>query len=358
MSSPQQPDPLYFPRNDRARDQRLLFNETHPGNERIEHPSQAALYEANTKLEQQDQEIIRLRAELDDIRGRAKLKAPKGARKYVILPDQQIPWHDRELHEVVLRMLDEERPDGVILSGDITDAPQFSLKYPWNPRMVADPQASVREHQRTVRQVIREYVDAARSWDNWIVPGNHDERFLNYVAGRAPLLMSVDDVEGNGLISLDSYFAAKKSGYQVATDPSGMAGYPAAHVVLGDWLAIYHGWLLGNGKAGASAMAHLEHLQHSVIVGHTHRLAKVHKTLHKLNGDVVVLVGIEAGTLALVRGGLGHTVKPNWQQGVVIVTILQDGEFTADPAVYANNSLFLPNGQRYTYTPRGVRYAA
>jgi hypothetical protein len=350
-------DPLNFPRNDRARDQELLFNEDHPYSPN-DSRAEAALWQANTKLETQDREIIRLRAELDNIRGRARLKAPKNARTYVVLPDQQIPWHDREMHEVILRMLDDMRPTGVILSGDVTDAPQFSLKYPWNHHMVADPISSVREHQRTVRQVIRDYTQAAQSTDNWIVPGNHDERFISYVAGRAPLLLAIEDVDGEGLVSLDRYFAAKQAGYSVATDPSGMAGYPAAHKVLGDWLAIYHGWLLGSGKAGASAMAHLEYLQHSVIVGHTHRLAKVHKTLHKLNGDVVVLVGIESGTTAMIRGGLGHTVNPNWQQGVTVVTILPDGEFSADPAVYANNSLFLPNGQRYTYTSRGVRYAA
>lgn len=286
------------------------------------------------------------------------LRVVESPRTYVILPDQQIPWHDRELHEVVLRMLSDLKPHGVVNSGDITDKPQFSLKYPWNHRMVSDPISSVRSHQRTARQVIRDYVDAAGSEDNWIVPGNHDERFLSYVAARAPLLLALEDVDGDNLISLNSYLDAAGAGYLIATDPSGMAGYPAAHIVLGKHLAVYHGWLLGNGKSGASAAAHLEYLQHSVIVGHTHRQAKVHKTLHTVSGDVVVLVGIEAGTLAQVQGGLGHTVNPNWQQGVAIVTIFGDGEFTADTAVYANHSLFFPNGQRWTYSKRGIKYAA
>jgi hypothetical protein len=289
---------------------------------------------------------------------RSNLKVLEPPRTYVILPDQQIPWHDRELHEVVLRMLSDIQPHGVILSGDITDKPQFSLKYPWNNRMVADPTSSVRDHQRTARTVIQDYVVAAESEDNWIVPGNHDERFITYVSARAPLLHAIEDEAGRPLISLESYLDATNNGYKVATDPSGMAGYPAAHVVLGKHLAVYHGWLLGNGKGGASAAAHLEYLQHSVVVGHTHRQAKVHKTLHNLAGDVVVLVGVEAGTLALVRGGLGHTVNPNWQQGLAIVTIFGDGEFTADTAVYANHSLFFPNGQRWTYSRRGVKYAA
>jgi predicted phosphodiesterase len=289
---------------------------------------------------------------------RPNLKVVQPTRTYVILPDQQIPWHDRELHEVVLRMLADVKPDGVVNSGDITDKPQFSLKYPWNHRMVDDPISSVKYHQRTARQVLREYVQAAGSEDNWIVEGNHDARFLSYVSARAPLLHAVEDEGGRPLISLDAYLDATNSGYQIATDPNGMAGYPASHIVLGKHLAVYHGWLLGNGKGGASAAAHLEYLQHSVIVGHTHRQAKVHKTLHTVNGDVVVLVGVEAGTLALVKGGLGHTVNPNWQQGLAIVTIFGDGEFTADTAVYANNSLFFPNGQRWTYSKRGVRYAA
>jgi hypothetical protein len=289
---------------------------------------------------------------------RTNLHPVEPPRTYVILPDQQIPWHDRELHEVVLRMLSDVHPHGIILSGDVTDKPQFSLKYPWNHRMVPDPIISVRNHQRTARAVLRDYVVAAESVDNWIVPGNHDERFISYVTQRAPLLHAVEDESGRPLVSLASYLDAENSNYEVASDPSGFAGYPAAHVVLGKHVAVYHGWLLGSGKAGTSAMAHLEYLQHSVIVGHTHRSAKVHKTLHTLGGDVVVLVGIEAGTLALVKGGLGHTVNPNWQQGVAIVTIFGDGEFTADTAVYANHSLFFPNGQRWTFSKRGVKYAA
>jgi hypothetical protein len=286
-----------------------------------------------------------------------KLPNTTAPRTYVVLPDQQIPWHDRELHEVVLRFLDDMRPHGVILSGDVVDLPQFSLKYPWNKRMLTDPVSSVALHQKLTQEVIREYVDAADSEDNWIVPGNHDDRYLNYVTARAPLLNAIEDSSGQPLISLESFFNAANNGYRVATDPNGMAGYPASHVVLGKHLAIYHGWLLGNGKGGASAAAHLEYLQHSVVVGHTHRQAKVHKTLHTVSGDVVVLVGIEAGTLAQVRGGLGHTVNPNWQQGLAVVTIFGDGEFTADTAVYANKSLFY-NGQRWTMTKRGILHAA
>jgi hypothetical protein len=83
-------DPLNFPRNDRARDQELLFNEDHPYSPN-DSRAEAALWQANTKLETQDREIIRLRAELDDIRGRARLKAPKHARTYVILPTSRSP---------------------------------------------------------------------------------------------------------------------------------------------------------------------------------------------------------------------------------------------------------------------------
>lgn len=273
---------------------------------------------------------------------------------YVILPDQQIPWHDRELHEVVLRFLDDLQPTGVVLSGDITDKPQFSLKYPWNHRMTNDPISSVRHHQRTAREVIRDYVEAAGSSKNIIVPGNHDDRFINYVAAKAPLLLALEDVDGDALISLAKYLDAEAAGYTMATDPSGMASYPAAHAVLSPILAVYHGWLLGNGEGGASAAAHLKYLNHSVIVGHTHRQAKIHRTLHTLGGqETQVLVGVEAGTLALVSGGLGHTVNPNWQQGLAVATIFGDGEFSVDTAVYANRSLFY-QGQRWTLTKKGV----
>lgn len=275
-------------------------------------------------------------------------------RRYVVIADQQIPWYDPELHDVLLRYLDETRPNGVILGGDITDKPQFSLKFPWNPLMVADPISSVREHQRLARRIITEYVEAAQSDENVIVPGNHDDRFIKYVIARAPLLMALEDVDGNGLISLESYLDAAGAGYSIATDPAGMTSYPAAHTVLGKHLAVYHGWLTPNGEGGSSAIAHLKYLQHSVIVAHTHRQAKVMRTLHPLQGQPTVLVGIEAGTTALIQGGLGHTVNPNWQQGIAEVTVFDNGEFVADPYVYANRTLFTPHG-RWVYTRRGVR---
>lgn len=275
--------------------------------------------------------------------------------RYVVISDQQVPWHDREMHEVLLRYLADTKPDGIVLGGDITDKPQFS-RWPWNPLMVSDPQTSVKVHQRTARQVIGDYTDAAGTRDggaNWIVPGNHDDRLINYIAAKAPLLLALEDVDGNGLITLDSYLNASGAGYRVATDPNGMASYPAAHVVLGELLAVYHGWLVPGSKAGASAAAHLEYLQHSVIVAHTHRLAKVHKTIHPLNRPPTILVGVESGTTALIQGGLGHTVNPNWQQGIVEVTLFGDGEFDATPRVYANKSLF-GNGERWTSTSKGI----
>ncbi len=271
-----------------------------------------------------------------------------------MLSDQQVPWHDREFHEVILRYLSDTKPDGIILGGDVSDLPQFSLKFPWNPLMYTDPITSVKLHQSMVRQVLREYADASGAKKRIIVPGNHDVRFLNYVTKRAPLLHALEDTTGQPLISLESFFDARNLGYEVATDPHGMQVYPAARHVLGELVAIYHGWLVPGGKAGTSALAHLEYLQHSVIVAHTHRLAKVHKTLHPLNGPSTVLVGIESGTTAQVAGGLGHTVNPNWQQGLVEVVLFGDGEFDANPRVYANRSLF-GNGERWTMTSRGIK---
>lgn len=306
----------------------------------------------NPREQRLDDEIIRLRAEIE---GLTANRSEKGRGLYVVLPDQQLPFLDWELHEVVLRFLDDLRPEGIILSGDVTDLPQFSLRWPWNHRMVSDPVSSVRAHQRMTRQVLKDYRDAARPREAVIIPGNHDERFITYVTGKAPLLHAVEDASGEPLVSLETYFGAAALGYTVATDPSGMAGYPAAHHVLGGHLAVYHGWLLGNGKSGASALAHLSHLQHSVVVGHTHRQGKVAQSRHELDGSVSVLVGVEAGTLATVRGGLGHSVAPNWQQGFATVQLCEDGTFDADTASWSNDVLRW-RGKRWQRGAQGVLY--
>ncbi len=112
-----------------------------------------------------------------------------------------------------------------------------------------------------------------------------------------------------------------------------------------------HGWLARKGS-GATALATLTYLGHSVIVGHTHRQALVYHTQHKIDGRVRIHCGIEAGTLAQVSGGLGYAVAPDWQPGFCTVYLNPDGTFSPSLATYVSGRL-LWQGQAYWHDERG-----
>ena len=82
------------------------------------------------------------------------------------------------------------------------------------------------------------------------------------------------------------------------------------------------------------------------MIGHTHRQSVVFHTAHDIDGEPSVLLGCEAGTMARIRGGLGYTPNPDWQQGFATAHLHEDGLFALDLAVFVNGSL-LWAGQRY-----------
>lgn len=278
----------------------------------------------------------------------------KMSQLYAILPDQQIPYHDKKLHEVVLRWLDENQPYGLILSGDFIDLISFvEGKYDWNPRMVRDPVQAVDDHRLEAISVMRDYAHyAGYPKVKYFIDGNHENRLLKYMVRHAKLLSAVTDSSGRKLNSIERYLELDEGVWVYPVSKKAKAAYPQTHVTLGKHLAVYHGWIARQ-KSGQSAMATLEHLGHSVIVGHTHRQAKVYLTRHAISGPPAILTGIEAGTLADINGGLGYAIKPNWQQGFATVRVFDDGTFDAQLATYVNNTLYW-EGQRYERSRKGI----
>lgn len=279
-----------------------------------------------------------------------------GSQLYVILPDQQIPHHDRGLHQLVCRWLDFNRPYGIICSGDLIDLPSVS-KYRPNVHMVKDRQHAAQEGVDQSYEVLRDYVQASPSPYRKLIPGNHEERLQNSIIERLPELY---DIKRAGAIDLYSVLSVPyllrldELGFDWVTAPNG-AEWPDAQLILSDKLAVRHGWIAA-AKSGVTALKTLDHLGYSVIVGHTHRQGQVYQTKHEIGGTIRTNVALEAGTLAEPYG-LGYTIAPDWQQGFATVRVFSDGTFHASLATYVNGVLIW-EGQRYFDEGRGVRVAA
>lgn len=272
------------------------------------------------------------------------------AKLVVQLPDQQAPYHDRELHDFVCEWLARNRPDAVILSGDLYDFPSVS-KYRKNLKMVTTAQQSI----DAAYGIVRDYREATPMTPEWVlIPGNHEVRLENFLLDRGDqeiveLRRAGDGPEVSPVLSLNHLGRLDELGVQVASSPYG--SYPYPHYELTPDFDIYHGWIV-RPESGGSALGTIRKTGKSGGVGHSHRACIVH-----LNDPVRKLTGVEAGALAKIEGGLGYDVAPNWENAFAVYRVYPNGLVHPSLAIYRDGSL-IHEGQRYYRDAVGIKVAA
>lgn len=285
--------------------------------------------------------------------------APKKAKvdhsrsvRYVVVGDQQAPFFDRGLHSCFLQWLNHHQPDYGISLGDSYDLPDIS-RHPFDPIN----NATVNECLQTGYDMYRAYVEASPStrWQKLL--GNHDERFDQFLLSRAGGALvgvarpATPEEPAQPVLDLAHVGRLDELGIEIVR-PNG--GYQLGQIKISDKLSVRHGWIAKKG-AGASALGTLEHLGHSVLVGHTHRQGMVHQTKHEIDHQIRTLVGVEIGCMCRVsqevdeqgRVWPSYTAAPDWNQGFATVEVWPDGAFKVDLATFVNGSL-LYRGERYT----------
>lgn len=273
---------------------------------------------------------------------RIKYNEDTAIRKIVFVGDQQAPKHDRRLHSLFLEWLEYNKPDEGVMMGDSGDFSMLS-KYTDNPEW----DETVQECLDATYLVKREYVQASEG-TNWVMlEGNHDARMRDAILNKMPRIYDVRRAKAPGekaerpVMSIPNLLRLDELGIKYI-QPDG--GYEHASHKVCQNLAARHGWLVRKG-AGASALASLESLGHSVVIGHVHRQSIVHKTIHDIDGNPGVLAAMETGCMC-TTDGLGYAVNPDWQNGWGTATIWPDGKFKLELATYVNETVFYRD-QRY-----------
>lgn len=253
----------------------------------------------------------------------------------VVTGDEQEPYADPNLHAALLRWLAEVQPDEGVNLGDAVDWPSIS-KYRKRP----DTNANVNECTNALWRNIcdRRAVSPDTRWR--FMKGNHEARLdnhvLDYSSGLHGLRRAGDD---NDILTPEYLMRFDELGIEYVCD------YPDGRVKIAPDLAVRHGWIVKKG-AGASARGTLDKLDYSVIIGHVHRQAITALTVDNIDGEPVTRYAAEAGCMCVVKGGLGHTTAPDWQQGFLTVQIHDDGSWLIEPAVFQNDKLHW-RGERY-----------
>jgi hypothetical protein len=304
--------------------------------------------------------IKRKRPELQVIPARSdgwtappRAKASNNKTKLIVVTgDQQAPFHDEKLHYLFCGWLEENEPDQGVALGDKVDFPDISRH-----RLDPENTAKVNECVQSGYDLFRGYRTASLDTEWLFMPGNHDERIRNILLDKPsvqPLYgvkrATPEGEEDEKVLTLPHLLRLDELGITYV-DPEGP--YDMAQISLSSKLAVRHGWIARQGS-GVTALATLEHLGYSVIVGHSHRQSLVYKTTHDIEGGTTTLTAAEAGCMCRIdqQGGKGvrkfpdFSVLPDWQQGFATVTLHPDGLFRIEHATYVNGVL-LWRDQRY-----------
>lgn len=239
------------------------------------------------------------------------------------------PFHDDQAMALFTKIVELEKPERVILAGDIIDLAEQG-RWTQEAGFALTTQASI---DRTYRWLY-DLRDAAPSSHIDLIEGNHDKRMQNFVE-----------------VNAKSAFGLKRAGwpdewpvmsipYLLRLDELMVTyydAYPNAHVWINNNLRAEHGTLV-NSK-GSTAQRYLNETPHvSRLFGHTHRQEVVQRTTWDRMGKIRSQA-INPGCLCRVDGavpgvhssigadGKSATHYEDWQQGAAVIRYTDDEFF-------------------------------
>lgn len=253
------------------------------------------------------------------------------AKRYVIIPDTQLPYEDRKAVKALIRFIGEYQPDEVVHIGDLMDYPQPSR---WSKGTAAEYEGSVFEDSAYAKAKLLEPLRAVYAGRLGVIEGNHDLRPRTYLSKYAPALAE------SGAFNLDQLLDFKQ--YEVD--------------LLPDFYEFAPGWLMTHGHlgnirispiAGNTAVNAAKKFGKSVIMGHTHRLA-IGAHSEGYDGKVTrTVTGFEVGHMMNMQlAGYLKGAAGNWQSGFGLAYVdgkhvhvqrvpIESGKFTVDGTTYA-----------------------
>lgn len=237
---------------------------------------------------------------------RSSSPSAANTRVTVVLNDIQVPFQDKRVLSLVLKFVDELKPDEVVLNGDVVDCYSIS-DFDRDPLTKASLSREIRE----AGQLMHRLRNIPRKV--WI-GGNHEDRLRRHVWKNTKLISGMDDKTRAVVVTAMGF-----------PEVFGLGEYGFDWVPYGGLykigkLTATHGSMVRR-HSGDSGRAHLDKYGTSVIIGHTHRGGITYRR------DVR---GVHAAyeNFCLCRLDPEWTQHPNWQHGFSVVhTDVRSGFF-------------------------------
>lgn len=226
----------------------------------------------------------------------------KGAHRTLILSDIHIPYHDEVALQAAVEYGKKQKPDIVILNGDIGDFYAVS-------RHDKDPRRCLAEELEAVRQFLfwlRKQFPKARII---FKTGNHEQRLERFLMKNAPVLLGTSDFEIPTLLRFSEL---------------GIEAVGSLNMIRLGKLCIYHGHELPQGMSSPvnPARGMWMRVQETLLCGHWHRVS-----------EHVEKLGISGKTVSCWSTGCLCDMRPSyciinrWSHGFAFVTTDSKGEF-------------------------------
>jgi predicted phosphodiesterase len=239
----------------------------------------------------------------------------KGKHKALILSDIHIPYHDEKAVMAAVEYGKKQKPDIVILNGDIGDF------------------YAVSRHDKDPRRCLSSELDAVRQFLFWIRKqfpkariiykiGNHEDRMERFLVKNAPVLLGTSDFEIPKLLRFD----------EMKIECVGSLNL----IRLGK-LCIYHGHELPQGMSSPvnPARGIWMRVQETLLCGHWHRVSE-----HTEKTGISNRISSCWSTGCLCDMRPTYSIVNRWSHGFAIVETQADNEFEVHNHKIINGRVF------------------
>lgn len=249
-------------------------------------------------------------------------------RKYVIVPDLQIPLHDKRFTRNLMDYIKDSNPYGVVFIGDNVDC---TAPATWS-------KGTQEEFAGTLQNEFDQWFalgsDLRNSYNGWVGVhyGNHEKRINSYLKNKAAAFSSLRSLRLENLLRLQELdFNALPDHFDIAR------GWVTHH---GDYASL-------SDISGRSAANYSAKIGKSVIMGHTHRSGIIPES-YGYDSRLSVRFGVEVGHGMDERlAGYTNGVM-NWQKGFGELEVVDDGKFVIPKVHFANRQgAFVVEGKLY-----------
>lgn len=244
-------------------------------------------------------------------------------RKVLVIPDCQIPYHDKLSMRAIERYMADEEWDELVYMGDFMDMHQLAKFTKDNPEALTK---SLSDDYAVANEILdRHQKLTPRTKNRTFIYGNHEDRVRKFMEANP---------QTKGLLDVSTNLKLKEREFKE------VFSYPNGEVHKIGKAYFHHGLYTG----GNHAKKMCEAFGVNIFYGHTHDVQSYSKVLWGKNKTIV---GQSLGCLCRYDLDYVGSNPTAWQQAITTFYFRPDGYFNYYVSSIFHNKFTAPSGKTY-----------